>query len=118
MPTPIQYPDGRYDYTHQAQWQNANDRVEAQRAFSQDPGERAKIGMALSCADPDTPEAVIAENMTAPPPIRFGMHNDTLTIWDILGNRNLGRVNDFAPTNFSGSQGQFSGTSTPAVPPW
>lgn len=115
MPVPVQFPDGNYDTTHT--WQNTNDRVEAQRAFAQDPGERAKIAQAVACADPAMPEAVITANMTAPVPERFGVWNDTLTIWDVLG-KNYGHENDFPPTNFSGQQGQFSGTSTPALPPW
>jgi hypothetical protein len=116
MPTPVQLPDGRYDTTHT--WQNANDRVSAQRSFSQDPVERQKIEVALACASPSMPEAQIAANLSVPgPPERFGRWNDTLTIWDMFS-RDLGHANDFPPSNFSGSQGQFSGTSTPALPSW
>lgn len=116
MPTPIQLPDGVYDHSHT--WQNTNDRVSYERSFKQDPVEVAKIGVALQFADPNTPEVLIQERLTVPGvPPRFGYRDTAFTIDDMFS-RNLGHVNDFAPTNFSGQQGSFSGTSTPAVPAW
>jgi hypothetical protein len=116
MPTPVQFPDGQYDFTHT--WQNANDRVSYERTFKLDPVEQGKIAVALGTADPATPEAQITANLTVPGvPPRFGYRDTPFTIGDMF-TRNLGHMNDFAPTNFSGQLGEFSGSSTPATPAW
>lgn len=116
MGTPIQLPDSVYDRSHV--WQNASDRVSYERTFQQDPIERGKIVVALDTANPEFPEQVIRERLATPPiQPRFGIPQGPPDI-DELFSRNLGHVQDFAPTNFSGQQGGFSGTATPAVPPW
>jgi hypothetical protein len=111
---PIQFPDGVYDRTHT--WQNANDRVEYERTVSQDPIETAKIMSALATADPSMPDAVIQESMTALPSVPLAP-SEPVTVMECFG-RDLGHVNDYAPTNFSGKQSQFSGSSIPSMPSW
>ena len=116
MPVPVQGPDGQYDFSHT--WQNSNDEVEASRTFRLDPVEQQKIGVALATANPAMPEAQIVANLTVPGvPPRFGLQGTPTTVDEMFA-RNLGHINDFAPTNFSGTQGEFSGTSTPAIPAW
>lgn len=116
MPTPVQFPDGNYDTSHM--WQNTDDRVSYERAFQQDPVEQRKIAQALATADPGTPQDAITALMTVPGvPPRFGYRDEAFTIGDMFS-RSLGHVNDFPPTNFSGRVSEFSGTSTPSIPPW
>lgn len=110
---PIQFPDGVYDRTHT--WQNANDRVEYERTVSQDPVETAKIMQALVTADPSTPDLAIQASMTAGPAVPVAPR-EPLTVMECFG-RGLS-TGDYAPTNFSGKQGQFSGSSVPSMPPW
>lgn len=99
-------------------WQNTNDQVSASRSFNLDPIEQQKISIALQCADPNTPEAAIQERLTVPGvPPRFGYRDQQYGIDDMFS-RDLGHVNDYAPSNFSGTQGEFTGTSTPATPAW
>lgn len=113
MPTS---PDGVYD--HSSNWRSTEDRVAYQRAFSEGSGEQRKIALALLTANPETPEADITANLTvAGVPPRFG-YQDTPVVIEDMFSRNLGHVNDFAPTNFSGQQGSYSGTSGPALPMW
>jgi hypothetical protein len=114
MPTPIQYPDGNLDHTHT--WQNASDRVSAERSFVLDPVEQGKIQQALATADPAMPNLVIQMNMTSGTTVVIDP-TEPLTVAQCF-TRDLGHVNDYAPTNFSGKLSEFQGSSIPSMPPF
>lgn len=115
MPTPIQLPDGIYDNTHT--WMNASDRVSYERAFVLDPVEQGKIEQALVTADPAMPNQMIQMNMEAAPSVFAPATHEPITVEDCFS-RDLGHINDYAPTNFSGKLSEFSGSSVPSMPPF
>jgi hypothetical protein len=107
----MEMPNSIYDDTHT--WQNANDRVEYERAFTEGNQSRRKEAMALITADRNTPEEMIRERLTIPgTPPRFGYEkNDAPTLDDVL----MVTPPDPGtyPTDFSGSYGEYSGSSVP-----
>lgn len=115
MPTPIQLPDGVYDRTHP--WQNANDRVEWERTLGKDPVTAAKISSALIAADPATPDDLIRASTTALPVAPLSP-NEPLQVMDCFGPNPGDYTHDYAPTNFSGGVGEYSGSSVPSMPSW
>lgn len=106
-------PNGIYDDTHT--WQNANDRVEWERSFAEGNQARRKEALALITADRETPEELIRERLTIPGmPPRFGFQDGSApTINDVLvvSPPDPGTY----PTDFSGSNGEYSGSSTPTL---
>ncbi len=114
MPVPIQFPDGWYDRTHT--WQNASDRVDAERAFALDPVERRKIDAALATADPAVPGWAI-QGWSEAQPVPPAEPTEPLTVMQCFA-PDLGHVSDFAPTNFSGRRSEWQGSSIPSMPPW
>ena len=60
-------PDGLLDHIHE--WQNRNDRISFERAFKEGDLEERKMALALTFADPSTPENFI----------RQALENDTMT---------------------------------------
>jgi len=58
----INAPDGRLDSTHA--WQNENDREMYRRSFETGSAEDKRMAVALVCADPATPEALIRRQLT------------------------------------------------------
>jgi hypothetical protein len=76
-------PDGLLDST--AERQNANDRVEYEKAFESGELETRKMAMALMCADPSTPENFIRANLTNPEmPPRYGYTDIEPTLDDVF----------------------------------
>lgn len=76
-------PDGILDRTHE--WQNENDYAEYRKAFEAAPGEEQMMAMALMCANPNTPESFIEQNLTNPEmPPRYGYDREQPTIQDVL----------------------------------
>jgi hypothetical protein len=60
--TSPQTPDGNLDSTHT--WNNSTDRVSWERAFQQGTVADQQMAVALMCADPNTPEDVIRDQLT------------------------------------------------------
>lgn len=112
---PVQFPDGVYDYTHT--WQNSTDRAAWEASIHQDPVTAAKISSALITADPATPDALIRDSMTALPTPQLAP-SEPITVMECFGPNPGEHARDFAPTNFSGGIGEFSGSSVPSMPPW
>lgn len=108
--------DSIYDNTHT--WANANDRVEFEHAFKQDPRQQRLMAQAEMTADPATPEDVIRVNMTAGLPVDAGPARPQATIESVLDGTALqpNRLYDRAPTDFSGTVAGMSGTSQPSLP--
>lgn len=80
---PWRIPDGILDKTHE--FQNENDYAEFVKAFQATPGEEQKMGFALLCASPQTPEKFIAQSLACPPlPPRYGYPRQQPTIMDVL----------------------------------
>lgn len=115
--------DTIYDQTHT--WQNMNDRVSYQRILGEDdrPVVR-KIATALLTANPLTQNIEIQMNMNQPAiPPRFGYDNTQPDIVDVLSidkdgistGDYPGRTTDRPPTDFSGQEGAWEGTSMPAI---
>ena len=111
-------PDTVYDSGVNAQWQNANDRVAYQRAFDQGDRQTQKIAQALMVANPLTPNLEIQVNMNQPDvPARFGYDDTPATINRVLASEfDVNHVNDKAWNDFSGSNGEYSGTEVPSLP--
>ena len=123
MPTPIQPEllDGVYDRSHPWQqpplWQNSTDRAAWERTLSQDPVTAAKISSALITADPSTPDELIRDSMTATPVLPLSP-SEPITVMECFGPNPGDHAHDYAPSNFSGGVGEFSGSSVPSTPPW
>lgn len=110
--------DSIYDGTHT--WQNANDRVEFEHAFKQDPRQQKLMAQAEATADPGYPEAMIREYMTAGAPADAGPARPQPTIESVLSGEALqpNRLYDRAPTDFSGTPAGMEASTTPAIPAW
>lgn len=110
------YPDG--DYGHDASWANANDRVMWERTFSVGNREQQEMATAMLTANPQTPEATIRANMTAPVISQRGMASQP-TIDDVLNvgaqGYDQGHLYDRAPTDFSGTPAGMSSNSVPSL---
>lgn len=102
-----------YDDTHT--WQNANDRVAAERVFMEGNQSRRKEAMALITANPVTPEEEIRARLTIPGvPPRFGyVKNDAPVLDEVLNI--IPPDPGTYPTDFSGSNGEYSGSSVPTL---
>lgn len=111
--------NGQYDYT-QPWYNNANDRVSYERAFQQPDRAKQLEAQALMCALPTTPNEYIREQMTAPmyTPQFGAMAVTSPTLDDVLdGNiSGAGNLNDRAPTDFSGTNGEINSSSVPSLP--
>lgn len=119
MVVPI-FPDGQYD--HSSSWQNGNDRVMWERTFAMGPDTERRIAQAMITANPGTPDREIRLKMTAPPaPAPSPLVKTSPTLDDVLGTRaqpDYGHMYDRSPTDFSGSNGAYSGTSQPSLGAW
>lgn len=115
---PVQpFADGQYDYT-QPWWNNANDRVEAERSFQQGTREKQLESLALIMASPMTRNREIREEMTAPlyTP-QFGAMKTALTIDDVVeSNLTPDNMLDRGPTDFSGTTAGQDASSFPSIP--
>lgn len=112
----MELPNHDYDQTHV--WQNSTDRVMWQRSFELDGITEKKMAIALLFADPNTPEDVIADRLTVQSiPPRFGYDSTPLEISDCFS-VDLGHVNDYQPTNFSGSQSEIGSSFYPSLNYW
>jgi len=60
--SPWRIPDGQLDRTWN--YQSENDRAEYIKAFQSSEAEQRMMAVALTCADPATPEAVIRAQLT------------------------------------------------------
>lgn len=119
MPVQINLPDTRYDYTH-PWYNNLQDKVEYERAFSGGSYQDRTIAQAMITANPVTPNAEISEKMTIPGvPDRFGYRIDEKGIMDVLDN-NLedAHLNDMHTTDFSGKRSGMESSSVPSLPMW
>lgn len=109
--------NGQYDNTQA--WNNDNDRVMWERAFTQGARQVQLEAQALMCADPATPNDFIRNQMTAPdaPPLFGAMAMTSPTIEDILAGSysNSGNLNDRAPTDFSGTNAGIGSSSFPSI---
>lgn len=107
--------DTIYDQTHT--WQNMNDRVAYQRVLGEEDHPVARrIATALLTANPMTANVEIQVNMNRPlVPARQGYNVDELSIFDVLDVDRTSHDDDRPPTDFSGSNGSWEGTSMPAV---
>lgn len=105
---PVEIADSILDRTHT--WQNENDRVAFERAFATGSLAERRIAQAVLSASPDTPEAVIRAQMTAPPPPpRYGYRVDALGIDDVLGG-GLPDPPQYSPSDYSGGAGSYTGS--------
>lgn len=113
---PWNLPDGLLDDTHT--WQNAQDRVEFQRAFDEGPYQKRLMAKALITAFPGTPEEEIAQNLTVPGvPDRFGYDQHPVSTDDIFSSELPDpHLADGPPTKFSGGNGEYSGSDIPSLP--
>jgi hypothetical protein len=116
MPTPID-PNTVYDNSHT--WQNADERVQAEKVFLRSPEEEQRMQQAMATADPSMPEAVIQENMTNGyvPPL-YGYDPTQPTIDMMFGGMPDPHMNDAHPTDFSGTNAGIQSSSTPSMPTW
>jgi len=107
--------DTIYDQTHV--WQNMHDRVSYQRILGEtDHPVARRIATALLTANPMTANIEIQVNMNRPyNPPRQGYNVEQKDIFDILNVDRNDHVNDRPPTDFSGHNGAWEGTSMPAV---
>lgn len=113
---PWELPDGLLDDTHT--WQNANDRVEFQRAFETGIYQKRLMAKALITAYPGTPGEEITQNLTVPGvPDRFGYEQRAISIDDVFTDQLPDpHLNDGPPTKFSGGNGEYSASSIPSLP--
>lgn len=96
-------------------WNNANDRVSAERTFVEGNQSRRKEAMALITANPITPEQEIRERLTIPGiPPRFGYVDNNAPVLDQVLNITPPDPGTY-PTDFSGSYGEYSGSDTPKL---
>lgn len=110
-------PDAALDHSHQ--WQNAQDRVEWQRAFGEPDAQRQMMAQAMLCANPLTPEQMIQDNLTVHdvPPREGYPAGSAPTIDDIFGGGLPDpHLHDAPPTGFGGTNGEYSGTDYPSMP--
>jgi hypothetical protein len=102
-----------YDDTHT--WQNANDRVSWERAFTEGNQARRKEALALVLADRATTDQEIRDQLIikGTPPRQGYEKNDAPTLDEVL----ITPPPDPGtyPTDFSGSNGEYSGSSTPTL---
>ena len=119
---PVMLPETVYDTDVNFHWMNAHDRVSYQREFEQGDIQAKKRAQALITANPLTTNLEIQVNMCQPPvPDRFGYDRTPKTISDVLDGDfypDGSHINDSATTDFSGSNGAFSGTDLPSIPVW
>lgn len=112
--------NGQYDYT-QPWYNNASDRVSYERAFQQPDRAKQLEAQALMCALPMTPNRFIRQQMTAPLDTpQFGAMNQSPTLDDILAGQytQSGNLDNRAPTDFSGTNGEINSSSIPSLPYW
>lgn len=108
---PFSLGDAIYDRTHT--WQNTQDRVEFERAFTS--GRPAEIRMAVACltADPLTSEDEIRELLCQPAlPPRYGYDDSAMTIDDVFS---ISETRDAAVTDFSGGKGSYTGSDRNSI---
>ena len=118
MPTPIQFPDGQYDHS-QPWWNNTNDRVMYERAFTQGTREEILQAQALMCNM--APSNFVREQMTVPLETpQFGAMSTQPTIDDVFAGQftQSGNLVDRAPTDFSGTTAGVESSSIPSIPYW
>lgn len=110
------YPDGNYDQSDV--WGSAtNDRVAWERSFTQGTDAQQKMAQAMITQSMATPDAEIRAKMTMlPPPAPSGLVNVQPTIDDIFQVGPKGIPASRKPTDFSGSEGGYTGTSQPSLP--
>ena len=109
---PWRIPDGLLDNTHT--WNNRNDEVEYLRAFTEQGREAQLTAQAMVLASPNMDKQEIRTKMTALPPPRFGYAEHGITIDDCFGLPADPNLNSSPPTDFSGTNGGYTGTDYPA----
>ena len=117
MPWSIQQADGAYDNTHP--WDSMFNGMPLSD-FQQDPRQQRLMVQAIQTASPNTPEALIRDNMTAGTPADAGPARPQPTIQSVLDGSALqpNRLYDRAPTDFSGTPAGISASSVPSLPGW
>jgi len=98
------------DNTHT--WQNAEDRVAFQRAFSSGTLAERRMAQAALSANPLTPESEIRDQMivTSVPP-RYGYPDEALSIDDVFGGGIPSPYIDVrGPNDYSGGNGSYTGS--------
>jgi hypothetical protein len=104
-----------YDTTHV--WQNMNDRVAFQRAFREGGPEERRMALAALTADPGTPAEEIRQLLIVhgtPPRTGYPLDGDETTVESIFA----GAIPDplgHRATDFSGTQGEITGSSRPTL---
>ena len=111
------YSDG--NYSHGATFQNANDRVMWEQTFAVGTEGQKKMAAAMIASSPATTAEEIRFAMTAPlrtPQRGVKVEPDLGTVLNVGASGPIsGHMNDSAPTDFSGSNGSYSGTSMPGL---
>lgn len=119
MPTPIES-NTYYDDSHT--WQNANDRVLAERVMLRSPQEEQLMDQALATQDPAYPEELIRENLTMQGvPSRYGYQDlraDPPTLDYMFSGMPDPHMNDAHPTDFSGTNAGMQSSQVPGLPVW
>jgi hypothetical protein len=116
MPTNLEWPDGVYDRTKP--WQSTQERVMQERAFQQGTREKQLEAVALICANVQTRNREIREQMTAPLETpQFGAYKESPTIDDVMAGRfsSIGTLGNRAPTDFSGTPAGQESSSIPSL---
>lgn len=109
------FPEGQYDHSHA--WQNASDRASWERTWQTGTDGQRKMAQAMITQSMATPDAEIRAKMTMPPPpAPSGPAGVQLTLDDVLQIGPKGIPASRKPTDFSGSEGGYSGTSQPSLP--
>ena len=109
--SPWRIPDGLLDNTHT--YQNQQDEVEYLRAFQEQGREAQLTAQAMVLASPNMDKQEIRTKMTALPPPRFGYAQPVMTIDDCFSLNPDPNVNLTAPTDFTGTNGSYSGSDRP-----
>lgn len=107
---PYQLASSQLDDTHT--WQNANDRISYERAFTEGDAAQKRCAVALMTADRSTPESFIRSILTVSGvPPRYGYSDEPLTLDAVFGGGLPSpHINDAAPTDYSGTNAGYTGS--------
>ena len=109
---PWRIPDGLLDDTHT--YQNREDEVAYLRAFQEPAVEKQLCAQAMVLATPNVDKQEIRDKMTSLPPPRFGYAQPVFSISDCFGLPHDINIDGHPPTDFSGTNGSYSGSDRPA----